>query len=237
MKKRMILAAAVGLALSGCATTGSLMPGGLAGSSPVSQDEIDARRDARKEALKGGAKGGTKGCALGGLTGGLLGFLGGDVGSAIAGAKAGCVAGAVTGGISEGVKTYQEQMKQWREFQKASVSVGVPVRIETREVAVQNKATGKIDKTQAGKTMTAPLNAEDVSARGAKTKAFLQRTASLADASKVPVTITVNGKKADRAWLMGELRGDLRKGTTATLREGTGTAPELVLSPAPVVGE
>lgn len=228
--KPIILAAALGLSLSGCATTGSLIPGGLTGngSTPTEQpDDRSAKQGARKEAFKGGLKGGAKGC----LVGGLASLLGG--GNAVQG----CVIGGASAGISEGVKSYQDQMKQWREFQRASVSVGVPVRIETTEVAVQNKATGKVEKTQAGKSMTAPLNAEDVAARGAKTKAFLQRTASLADASKVPVTITVNGKKADRAWLLAELRADLRKGTTATLREGSGVAPALVLSPAPVVGE
>jgi hypothetical protein len=195
--------------------------------SEQTNEQKEAKRSARKEGAKAGFKGGAKGCVLGGLAS-LLG--GGDP-------MQGCVIGGISAGVSEGVKTYQEQMKDWQEFQRGAVKVGAIVKIETKEVAVKNAETGKVEKATAPKSMTVSLLADDVAERGKDTKALLKRTASLADASKVAVTITVNGSTTDRGWMMGELRSHLRADTTATLRQGGGKNAELVLTPAPQVGE
>jgi hypothetical protein len=210
---RILVFLIIASALGGCATTGT--PNG------------DRQQSARTSAVRAGESGAVKGCAGGAVVGMLrTGSLGGAV--------KGCLIGGAVVGVAVGVERYQEQTVAWRAFQQREQTAGAGVVLRTKTVSLQDR--GQPKPTEVPESMTIQLNGADVHGRGAATIGLLKRTASLADASTVAITVEVSGTKAERAWIVGRLRDSLRANTAAIIREAPGRHPALVLTPAPVVG-
>lgn len=211
MKQKLILTTAIAatIMLSGCATTQSF------GSKEAADD---ANRETRKEVIKGAAIG----CGVG-LLGASLGLIQQD-------ALKACLGGAVIGGTIKGVAAYREQVAEAKALAQEANALGAKATVVTKPVEAEDGKTEGLDQ------LKIDLNAADVNAKGDKTKQLLGKAAKMANASKTPVVIRVEGTVAQRTFLKSEIAANLPAGTTVKVEEANATAPRLVLSPTPDVG-
>lgn len=213
MKKiRFSLVIAASLALAGCATTGTGSPFASFGS--PSNDSGNSTDHA----------GVARGAGLGCLAGGGLAFITGNRDRALQA----CAAGAVVGGVV----AYRQQLTEARNLAAEAEQAGATAEVTTRTVEATNEQGQKVEE-EALEQLVLDLDASDVSGRGDRTGRILDRASAMADASRTPVVIRVEGNAADRAWMSQRLRAGFSAQTTATLEERAGTTPRLVLSPVP----
>lgn len=216
MKKTLTLAAALTVALSGCATTGTLNPMGSRSTdkAPVSTEQ---KQDARRSAVKAGAKGCATGAAMG-ILGGLLG--GGFNAKAV---LAGCVVGGATTGIAE----YQNQLADFRAL-KGKVSVGAVTTVKEKDVVVDGKPA------KAAESLTLNLDAKKVAARSSDITTVVDELAKVLNKQTMAITVSVAGSPSDRAWIDDQLKARV-KNDLVKFTAGPGSAPVIVVSPMPAI--
>jgi hypothetical protein len=169
--------------------------------------------------------GGALGCGAGAL---LSHFLGKS-------AVAGCVIGGTAGAIAA-TEIHKHQMEQARELAAQAQASGAVAVLKTKTVQAAD-ASGKMKPTEAVDSLTIDLKASDVKAHGQATRDLIAKADKMAEASAPtdPVTITVRGTTAERAWLSAQVRQSLSADTKVTVHEAPAKAPALVLSPVPNV--
>ncbi|TBV69166.1 hypothetical protein [Pseudoxanthomonas winnipegensis] len=187
----------------------------LVGCASMPQGQVTDKKAVTKSALKGGGIG----CAVGAVTGLVFGKKDD--------ALKGCAAGAVVGGVSAAVAERNRQIEEANALAAAAQAAGMAAKVET----VKDVAAGDTQASERVKSATIDLP-EDVT--GKDVTDVVGRAAKLADASKVPVTITVAGTPAQRKHVVGLLKLSLKPGTTATVKETAGDSA-LILTPVPVV--
>jgi hypothetical protein len=208
-----LLAAALATALSGCAAVG-----------------IGPRNASNEATTTSAAQGAMVGAAIGcaaGLASSLLTHSGLSIKRCAMGGAAGAVVGGVVG--------YKRGLQEANALAEQARNAGLVAQVQTKTVSATD-STGKTEHAQALDRLTIQLLATDIARRGPTTAAILAKAAALADDSAEPVTLTVSGTPAQRAWLAQTLRADLKADTTATLIEKSAiTTPSLELSPVPNV--
>lgn len=211
MNQKLILTTAIAgsLLLSGCATTAAF------GSKEAA---ADANKRTRTEVIKGAAVG----CGVG-LLGASLGLIQQD-------ALKACLGGAVVGGAVKGVAAYREQVAEAKALATEANTLGAKATVVTKPVEAEDGKTEALDQ------LKIDLNVADVNAKGAKTKQLLGKAAKMANASKTPVVIRVEGTVAQRTFLKSEIAANLPAGSTVKVEEANAAAPRLVLSPTPDLG-
>lgn len=216
MKKTITLAAALTVALSGCATTGSMFQTGSrsADKAPVSSEQ---KQDARRSAVKAGAKGCATGAAMG-ILGGLLG--GGFNAKAV---LAGCVVGGATTGIAE----YQNQLADFRALQ-GKVTVGAVAIVNETEMRLDDKVV------PVAENLTLNLDAKKVAARSSDIETVIDELAKVLNKQTMAITVSVAGSSSDRAWIEGQLKVRV-KNDQVKFTAGAGSAPVIVVSPVPAI--
>lgn len=215
MKHQIILSAALITALSGCATTG-ILPGSPAAPNkpPVSKEE---KSEARRSALKSGAKG----CAMGAGMSVISALFGGGFNPRAA------IAGCVVAGAATGIQEYRSQLDQFRAL-KGKVTVGAMVTVKEKDVQVNGEAT------KAAESLTLNLDAKKVAAHHADISRVIGELVAVLNEQTMPITVSVSGSDADRAWVAGQLRARV-KTDKVTIIEAAGSAPVIVVSPVPVI--
>ena len=247
MKNHILLSAALLTSLSGCATT-SYVPVTKAeitkptvakgkkadlsakdviwagGFFPVSKAELtrhavsaDEKAEARRSAIKSGAKG----CALGAGLSAIGALFGGGFNAKAA------IAGCVTAGVATGIHDYNQQLNEFRAL-KAKVTVGALVSVKEKNVQVNGETT------QAAESLTLKLDAKKVSAHHSDISRVIGELVAVLNKQTMPITVTVNGSDADRAWVASQLRAQV-KNEKVTITEAAGSAPVIVVSPVPVI--
>lgn len=161
-----------------------------------------------------------KGAGIGCLAGAGLAFLTGNRDEAM---KA-CAAGAVVGGLV----AYKRQLDRARALEQEARAIGFTTELTTKQVAEQGEQGEALD------ALTVRLDARDIAAGGAKAQRLITKLASMADESEKPVTITVQGTVAQRAFLVERLNASLRSDKT-TVREVLAATPAFVLTPVPEI--
>lgn len=161
-----------------------------------------------------------KGAGIGCLAGAGLAFLTGNRDEAM---KA-CAAGAVVGGLV----AYKRQLDRARALEQEARAIGFTTELTTKQVAEQGEQGEALD------ALTVRLDARDIAAGGAKAQRLITKLASMADESEKPVTITVQGTVAQRAFLVERLNASLRSDKT-TVREVLAAQPAFVLTPVPEI--
>jgi hypothetical protein len=221
MKKILTLTVAITLALSGCATTGTLSP---FGKPDANKPQVSAEQKA--EARKGAVRAAGKSCAIGAATsvgmavvGKLFGFGGGINAGQVA-------AGCVVAGAATGIQAYQSQLADFRALQ-GKVKVGALVRVDEKTVQAEGKPT------KAASAMTLDLDAAKVADNHRDIQVVLSELAKTLNKQTMPITVQVRGSATDRAWLVGQLKAQLTN-KQVQINEAPGAAPLLVVSPMPV---
>ncbi|MGY6517215.1 MAG: hypothetical protein ACXIUZ_00670 [Lysobacteraceae bacterium] len=206
MKMKLALSIAASLVLAGCASTGT-------GSPFASSGNTDRAGIAR-------------GAGIGCLAGGGVALITGrrDL------ATRACVAGAVAGGVV----AYRQQLSAARDLAAEAEQAGASAEVTTRTVEATDDR-GQPVQEEALEQLVIDLDPADASSQGERTTRILDRAAAMADASRTPVVIRVEGSRADRDWMTQRLRAGLSAQTTATVVERVGDSPRLVLSPIPDV--
>lgn len=217
--KSLLLSASLATALTGCA---SLAPANnpLRGNSPQAQE---AKHDTKMAALKGGAIG----CGVGAATSLFAGGF--NLGNIVKRCAIGAAVGAVAGGVME----YKHQLDDARALQAQANAAGAQATLTTKEVQAKDEQ-GQVKTTQAFDALTINLDAYKTRHHDQSISDIAHKAASMANASKTPITIEVDGQGIDRAWLLSVMRPQLTHNTT-TLREAYSATPKLVLSPVPDV--
>lgn len=214
MKNTPILAAALLVALSGCATTGTLSPIGSRSTdkAPVSSEQ---KTDARRSAVKAGLKGCGMGAAMS-MVGALLG--GGFNAKTV-------IASCVVAGTATGIQEYSSQLKEFRSLQ-GKVSVGAITTVKEKDVVVDGKATKAAD------NLTLNLDAKKVEARSKDITTVVDELAIVLNKQTMPISVSVAGSTDDRRWLIWQL-GARVKNDKVKIAEASGKAPVIVVSPMP----
>lgn len=215
MKFNTILAAALIVSLSGCATTG-ILPGAKPASAKttVSPDE---KTEAGRSAFKSGAKG----CAIGAGMSVIGALLGGGFNAKTA------IAGCVTAGVATGIQDYRSQLDQFRAL-KGKVTVGAIVSVKEKDVQVNGQAT------KAAESLTLNLDAKKVAAHHADISRVIGELGVVLNKQTMPITVSVYGADDDRAWVAGQLRGQV-KNDKVSIKTSIGPEPVVVVSPVPVI--
>lgn len=172
----------------------------------------------KKAVTKSALKGGGIGCAVGAVTGLVFGKKDD--------ALKGCAAGAVVGGVSAAVAERNRQIEEANALAAAAQAAGMAATVDIIDQPIPNEKPSPALK---GLSIDLPevVTGKDVTD-------VVGRAAKLADASKVPVTITVAGTPAQRKHVAGLLKLALKPGTTTTVKETAGDSA-LILTPVPVV--
>lgn len=176
--------------------------------------------DDHKAARKATFKAGLKGCGLAALSA----LIGG--GNAVKG----CLAGGLVSGMAE----HKQQVKAARALADDARKDGIDASVTTSTVNTNDKH-GQQRATEALDQLVIALDPQRVANRDPGVSAILRKAALMADGSSTPVTLTVEGTKAQRAWIVGELRATLSPTTKATVITHAAGAPRLVLAPVPAV--
>lgn len=219
ISKSILLTASLATALSGCASMSSAN-NPLRGDSPQAQE---AKHDTKMAALKGGAIGCGVGVATALFAGGL------NIGNIAKRCAVGAAVGAVAGGLME----YKHQLDDAKALQAQANAAGSQATLVTKQVQAKDEQ-GQVKTTEAFDALTINLDAYKTRNHDQSISGIALKAASMADASKTPITIEVDGQGIDRAWLLSVMRPQLTHGTT-TIREGYSATPKLVLSPVPDV--
>lgn len=208
-----LIAASLFALLTGCASldTATQKVGGVFGS------KSDTTRSTTGGAILG--------CAGGALLARVIGN-GSDM-------LKGCAAGGVVGAVAS-LNIHKHELENARKLANEAKANGAQSSVKTRT------ETAKADD---GKPQTADVldhlridfNAGDVAKHGSASVEILTKTARLADASSSPEVITVEGTKAQRAWMTAQLRQALKPGSTVKLDERAASKPAEVLTPVPSV--
>lgn len=178
----------------------------------------------KNENVSAGVSGGAIGCGAGAL---ISHFLGKS-------AMAGCALGGAAGALSA-IQIHQRQVAQARELAAEAEAAGAKATVNTKTVAVADNK-GKKQPTPVLSNLDIALEPADVHAHGTNTAGLLVKAAHLADASSDPVTITLEGPKAEREWMRSQVQAALKAGTKTTVRVVPAAEPQLVLAPVPDVG-
>lgn len=196
------------LATTSCATTG-----GLAGFvSPQYNSDAAPKTDGKRTLKAGG---------IGCLTGALGGLFTGNKNAAITG----CLAGGVIGSVA----SYQAQMTEARELASEAQAAGMTAHVTTKQVEADNG-----EKVPALDQVVIAYEPASMIARDAKTLDVMDKIAALAKKSKIPLTITAEGRVNKSCQiLLAELsaRGAF-PAATAIDRCGQGKA-QILISPVP----
>lgn len=217
LRSSLILAGALAVALSGCATNP------LAGDS---NQAAEARHDTGMAALKGGAIG----CGAGALSGIVSGNL--SIGSLAKRCFIGGAAGAVVGAAIE----YRHQLKAAQDLAEQARNQGLNTVVTTRTVDAIDNPQDKNEKPKpetALDRLTINLKEADVRAHGPTTEHILVKAAEVADTSTTSETLTLFGSAQDRAWMSTQVRSALKPNTKTTVVEQYAAEPRLELSPVP----
>jgi hypothetical protein len=222
MKTILTLSIAVSLALSGCATTGTM---GSFGKPTTNKAPVSAEQKA--EARQGAVRAGLKGCGVGAATtvgmsllGKVLGFGGGVNLGQVA-------AGCIVSGTAVGVQAYQQQLADFRALQ-GTVRVGAIVRVDEKTVEVEGKST------KAASGLTMDLDAVKVAAHHRDIQVVVSELAKTLNKQTMPISVQVIGSKADRDWLGQQLAAQLTN-KQVSVKAVDGPAPVLTVSPMPEV--
>lgn len=205
------------LAVSGCATTGvagSFLPG-MAQPSQAADDGQEKPRTDKRRLFKAGG--------IGCLTGGLMGLLGGDKDAALKG----CLAGAVVGGIVD----WRAQVNEAREVEKAAQAAGMKAEVRTAEATDQDGQKG-----QKLESLVIDFDPADMTERGPKTVAMLDRLGALLSKAKNELVVTFEGRSGACSIPYSELnaRGALEN-HKAELHCGFDDAHRITVTPLPDV--
>lgn len=171
------------------------------------------------------------------VSGGAIGCAGGALLSHFLhkSALAGCVVGGASGAIAA-TEIHKHQVEQARELAAQAQAAGAVAVLKTKTVQAAD-ASGKMKPTEAVDSLTIDLKESDVKAHGQATRDLIAKADRMAEASAPtdPVTITVRGTTAERAWLSAQVRQSLSNDTKVTVHEAPASTPALVLSPVPNV--
>lgn len=179
----------------------------------------------KSDSMASSVSGGALGCGAGAL---LSHFLHKS-------AVAGCVIGGTAGAIAA-TEIHKHQVEQARDLAAQARAAGAVAVLKTKTVQAKD-ASGQMKPTEAVDSLTIDLKASDVKAHGKATRDLIAKADKMAEASAPtdPVTITVRGTTAERAWLGAQVRQSLSADTKVTVHETPASAPALVLSPVPNV--
>lgn len=215
MKHTPILAAALVVALSGCATTGVLPGKQTSGTKPAvsSQDKSEARRSAFKS--------GAKGCAIGAGMSVIGAIFGGGINAKAA------IASCVVAGTATGIQEYRSQLDQFRAL-KTKVTVGAVVTVKEKDVQIAGETA------KAAESLTLALDAKKVAASHADIGRVLTELSAVLNKQTMPITVTVSGSRVDRTWISAQLH-TLVKNKMVTITDTDGPSPVIVVSPVPVI--
>ncbi len=216
MNKSITLAVALSVAVTGCATTGTMLPGGTR---PADKATVpsEQKQDARRSAVKAGAKG----CATGAAMGILGGLLGGGFNAKTV------LAGCVVAGATTGLLEYQNQLADFRAL-KGKVSVGAVTTVKEKDAVVDGKATKVAD------NLTLNLDAKKVAARSPDIETVIDELVKVLNKQTMAITVSVAGSTTDRAWIENQLRVRV-KNDQVKFSVGAGSAPVIVVSPMPAI--
>jgi uncharacterized membrane protein len=198
---------------SGCATIDS--------TTTKLGDAVGIKSDSTASTVTGGAIG----CGAGALIGHFL----------HKSALAGCAVGGAAGAIAA-TEIHKHQVEQARELAAQARAAGAVAVLKMKTVQAKD-ASGQMKPAEAVDSLTIDLKESDVKAHGQATRDLIAKADHMAEASAPtdPVTITVRGTTAERAWLMAQVRQSLSTDTKVTVHEAPAKAPALVLSPVPNV--
>jgi len=160
---------------------------------------------------------------IGCLTGGAVAFLAGKRDQALAG----CAVGAAVGSFA----SYREQLNEARELADAAKAAGMSAQVDTKTVEAEGKQADALDR------LSIAYDPASMSSRDPKTVAVLDKIAGLAQRSKTPLTITVEGRdyNACQVPLAQLYARNAFPPATAVDRCGQGEA-RILISPVPDVG-
>lgn len=119
--------------------------------------------------------------ALGCVGGGALAYLTGKKDKALAA----CAVGAAVGSVA----SYRKQMDEARELQQEAQAAGMTATVSTKEATAKSG-----EKVEALDSVAIAYDPASMSARDPKTVAVLDKIATLAQRSKEPLTIAVEGR-------------------------------------------
>ena len=216
MKKSITLAVALSVAATGCATTGTMLPG-----STRPADKATVASEQKQEARRSAVRAGAKGCATGAAMGILGGLLGGGFNAKTV------LAGCVVAGATTGLLEYQSQLADFRALQ-GKVSVGAVSTVKEKDVVVDGKPA------KAAENLSLNLDAKKVAARSADIVTVIDELAKVLNKQTMAITVSVAGNPADRYWIDGQLRGRVNN-DKVKLVIGAGSAPVIVVSPVPAI--
>lgn len=171
-----------------------------------------------------GVTGGAIGCGAGAL---LSHFMGKS-------ALAGCAIGGAVGAVSA-IQIHKHQVEEARKLAAEAEAAGAMATVKTTTVEAADD-NGQKKPTEALSSLDIALQPADVRAHGANTTGLLIKAAHMADASSDPVTITLEGPKAEREWMRSQVQAALKVGTKTTVRDVPAQTPQLILAPVPNVG-
>lgn len=215
--KTSLLSAALVVGITGCATNP------MAGNSNTAKEN-------RHTTIVQTAKGAGVGCLAGAASGLFAGGLN------LSNMVKRCAIGGAVGGIAGGVLAYQHELKAAKDLAaQANNTPGVRAQVITDTVAVDNPKGDK-EETERFKSLPMEFDNDLVRAHNPGIADTLRKVAGMSDASRVPVTITVEGPEQDRRWMTATLRGYLKPNTTAMLNDACNAHTGLVLTPVPDVG-
>jgi len=187
----------------------------------ASENKSDEPKSDKKVVMKEAFKGGAIGCGIGAVVGKLT---GGDM-------KDACIAAGVSGAIQAGFKEHKRQIKEAKALAEDARRQGMTASVETKSVEVSHEGTSQ--STEGLDRLVLDFSNEDFVGNKAKIDRILVKAANLSDKSKTPITITVEGTSAQRAYLIEGLSMNLEQGTRTRLVEGKGKLARLIISPMP----
>lgn len=213
LRSSLILAGALAVALTGCAT------------SPLSGNSNQAA-EARHETGIAALKGAGIGCGVGAATGLFAGGL--NLGNLIKR----CAVGGVVGGVAGGVIEYRHQLKAAQDLAAQARNEGMKAEVTTRTGdAIDNPQNQP--KEPVLDRLTIALKPDEVRAHAASPARVLTKAAQVADTSSTAETLTLFGPAQDRAWMSAQVRAALKPDTKTTVVEHYAAEPSLELSPVP----
>lgn len=161
--------------------------------------------------------------ALGCVGGGALAYLTGKKDKALAA----CAVGAAVGSVA----SYRKQMDEARELQREAEAAGMTATVATKEATAK---TG--EKVEALDSVVIAYDPASMSARDPKTTAVLDKIAALAQRSREPLTIAVEGRDQKACQIpLAELHArSAFPPATAVDNCGKGK-PQIVITPVPDV--
>lgn len=154
----------------------------LVAAAPVlAQDSAPATEQAQPAKPKADKKRLFKSGALGCVGGGALAYLTGKKDKALAA----CAVGAAVGSVA----SYRKQMDEARELQAEAEAAGMTTTVSTKEAVAKSG-----EKVEALDSVVIAYDPTSMSTRDPKTVAVLDKIAALAQRSKEPLTIAVEGR-------------------------------------------